>query len=388
MNKISTPYYTLNQDELDKNLNQMKQALSEKFPDWIIGYSFKTNSLPWILKYMKKNGLYAEVVSYREYELAKYLGYKNIIYNGPMKNQETFFDALTSGHIINIETHREIDWLETVGFPVSVGIRVNFDIEKYCPGESACGSEGGRFGFCYENGELGRSIERIKKLSNVKLNGVHMHVSSKTRSLNIYRSISEVARQVISEYQLEVDYIDIGGGFFGGMPDKPSFFEYFEVIKQSLGEELSQKKIIVEPGASLVASIFSYTASVIDVKDTSYNRFVVIDGSRNDLDPQFKKSSYLYDILQNKKDSQRHSKQIVSGYTCMEADRLLTIYDELEVKAGDKIVFSKVGSYTMALAPNFIKYAPRVYLMQEGQLIEEIRKEWGVEEYVAGSKFD
>ena len=52
-----------------------------------IGYSFKTNSLPWVLSFMKEHGCYAEVVSENEYELAEYIGFEHIIYNGPVKGK-------------------------------------------------------------------------------------------------------------------------------------------------------------------------------------------------------------------------------------------------------------------------------------------------------------
>ena len=39
----------------------------------------------------------------------------------------------------------------------------NFDIEKLCPGQSQCAEEGGRFGFCYENGEFSKVIGILKE---------------------------------------------------------------------------------------------------------------------------------------------------------------------------------------------------------------------------------
>ena len=63
----------------------------------------------------------------------------------------------------------------------NIGIRVNFDLERYCPGETTNGTEGSRFGFNYENKSLENAINKIKLLKNIKLNGIHMHVSTKTK---------------------------------------------------------------------------------------------------------------------------------------------------------------------------------------------------------------
>lgn len=378
-----TPYFSLNKTVLDDQLSLLLDSLASFFPSSIIGYSFKTNSLPWLVNYLKDKNIYAEVVSYHEYALAKAIGYQHIIYNGPMKDKGTFFEALSDNQIVNIETCRELDWLKEFGNKAKIGLRINFDLESYCPGESACGMEGGRFGFCYENGVLKEVIDQLSQMENIKIAGIHLHVSSKSRSLNIYKAIAKVAYEVIETYQLDVDYIDIGGGFFGGLANKPQFKDYFKVIKDEL-KKYSTKTIIVEPGTAVIAPVFSYTASVIDVKDTSYNRFAVIDGSRNDLDPKFHKSQYFYQLQTSSKLSV--SKQVVSGYSCMEDDRIMTLIDQPELTVGDRVTFDKVGSYTMALAPNFIKYSPRVYLIDGDEEPVEIKNEWTVQEYIAGSK--
>lgn len=64
-------------------------------------------------------------------------------------------------------------------------------MEQECPGETAMGIEGGRFGFSLENGDLEKAINKLNSLPNVKVVGIHLHNSTKTRSLNIYRSLAK-----------------------------------------------------------------------------------------------------------------------------------------------------------------------------------------------------
>lgn len=100
---------------------------------------------------MKSQECFAEVVSDDEYMLAKYLGYssREIIYNGPVKSKETFIEAVNQGAIVNIDSKREIEWLSEIDHvsTCKIGIRVNFNIEKECPGETQCQEDDGRFGF-------------------------------------------------------------------------------------------------------------------------------------------------------------------------------------------------------------------------------------------------
>lgn len=389
---INTPYFVVNKALVDEAYSSLTSALDKYWGNYIIGYSYKTNALPWAINYFKSKGAYAEVVSDDEYGLAKYIGnpIDKIVYNGPIKTKETMLEAIKGGAIVNIDAQREIEWLSELdkGQDLSVGIRVNFDIEKLCPAESACGDEGGRFGFCYENGELLRAINKIKAYG-ISVKGIHLHTSSKTRGLNIYKAIAKVACEVASEYGLELDYIDVGGGFFGGLPTKPQFEDYLREISAILKQSFDPKsvKLIVEPGMSVIGANISYVTSVIDVKQTSYGYFAVTDGSRMQIDPLMTKSSYFYEIKSacESKNINKIAEQTVCGYTCMEHDRLFKLRDANELNVGDIITYHKVGAYTMCLAPLFIKYFPDVYLNDGGKLIK-IREKWTPEFYVQGSE--
>ena len=76
-----------------------------------------------------------------------------------------------------------------------------------------------------------------------------------------------------------------------------------------------------------------------------------------------------------------HPKQIICGYTCMDHDRLMTIENEPELKAGNKIIYHRVGAYSMTFGGMFIRYYPDVYV-QDGDHISKIRSVCGVEDYI------
>lgn len=390
---IKTPCYLIHKDMLDEGMEKLKNALSEHWSNAIVGYSFKTNALPWVLHYMRRQGCYAEVVSEDEYELAEYMGYEHVIYNGPVKGKESFFHACKAGHIINLDAKREIEWLKEVcascpGENIRVGIRVNFDLESMCPGEASGGAEGGRFGFSYENGSFLRAVEELKKISGVEIAGIHLHCSSKTRSLNIYNAIAKMACRIHRECGMEFDYIDVGGGYFGGLANKPQYADYLRVMSDILKEEFDPEKttLIVEPGTSLICPPIEYITTVTDVKATNRNYFVVTDGSRIHVDPLMTKKSYFYHIetADNGSEREKLEKQVVSGFTCMENDRLFELKDASALREGDKIIYEKVGAYTMCLSPLFIGYFPAVYLEENGEL-SVVRRKWGAEEYVQQS---
>ena len=370
INEYITPCYIFDRNDFEKNIQMFKNTLTKYFKNnWKLGYSFKTNYLPYLLKCVKDCNCYAEVVSEKEYLLAKKIGFKieDIIYNGPIKTKSTFIETCIHGGVINIDSKREIEWLDELPKykKYAVGIRVNFDLENLMPGHTLMGLEGGRFGFCCENGELHNAINKIKSFSNIEINCLHMHVSSKTKSVAIYKELVKKACEIINEESLDIHFIDVGGSFFGGGDDGSSYEKYIREIKETLSKCGKEKLgLIVEPGASVVASSFSYLIEVIDTKRTTMNNYVVTNGSRLHIDPFFARSSYSYKLFSGS--SKNISTQVVAGFTCMEKDRIMKLYGKEELFPGDKILFKTIGSYTMCLNSDFISSEPRVYAKYNG----------------------
>ena len=201
--QLQTPFFVIDEPILNHYYDMLAESLSSNWGNYLIGYSFKTNSLPWLVSFVKKRGAHAEVVSEDEYSLAKYMGYKDseIIYNGPYKGEHSFCNVLLSNGIVNLDSMQEITWLTRLAhsYPdkfFKAGIRVNFDLEKMCPGETTMGDVSGRFGFCYETGSLAKALEILHNIPNVSVAGLHLHSSSKSRSVNIFRSIARMACQL------------------------------------------------------------------------------------------------------------------------------------------------------------------------------------------------
>ncbi|MGM9813174.1 MAG: diaminopimelate decarboxylase [Muribaculaceae bacterium] len=371
-NQLETPCFILNGDEFTNCISEFQLALNKNFSNATIGYSVKTNSLPYCLSLAKKNGAFAEVVSSDEYELAHKCGFidQHIIYNGPMKSKETFLNAVSNNAMVNVESKRELEWLKLLSSDqsYSIGLRLNLNISKISEEDAYGDNDNSRFGFSTETSEFEDAVEYISSLQNVRIAGIHIHRTSHSRSIRFYRNSISFACDIIKRYRLCIDYLDIGGGFFGPFPNKPSFQEYSDAFYDVLSSfGLEKLHIIVEPGNAIAASSFKFLCEVIDVKHTEKERwFITTNGSRNDIDPFFKKSSYLQEEHYNC-DTSRVAEQIVSGCTCLEYDRLYSLYNKPLLCIGDRILFNNVGAYTLCLTPMFIRYAPTVYLQNNHQ---------------------
>lgn len=384
--KLHTPCFILDPIELEKSVMGFQNALEKNFKESIVGYSVKTNSVPKCMNLAGSMGAYAEVVSHDEYELALLCGFEknHIVYNGPMKSKDTFLDAIENGAIVNIETKRELDWLKELPSDKSypVGIRLNVNISNVSSEDADGDNDNSRFGFSDETSDFADAIKKIDSLENVKLAGLHIHRTSHSRSIRFYKASIAFACETIKKYALNLDYLDVGGGYFGIFPNKPTYQEYSDAFYDVLtAYDLNNLCVIVEPGNALVASSFAFLSEVIDVKHVEENLwFVTTDGSRNDLDPFFKKNGYLSEII-SKQDKPIVEQQIVSGCTCLEYDRMFSLDRKPLLSVGDRIYYRNVGAYTMCLSPMFIRYIPTIY-MKAGDNYQIVRERWTAEEHM------
>lgn len=383
---METPYFILDEKSLIENIMRFKEALEKNWSNSKIAYSIKTNSLPWLLKYMCSNDIFAEAVSQEEYDLAVLCGYNasRIVFNGPIKTEKQFEMAVLNGSIVNIDSQGEIDFLKKKKPVIKgyLGIRVNIDPKIFHDEDVEYSEDGFRFGFADKDGHLENVINDLEKIYGHRNFGLHLHCNTVTRSVDAYQAISKYATELIVKYNLKPKYIDIGGGFFGGVPGKPAADDYISAIRQIFDSviDVNDTMLIIEPGSALSGSIFDFYTSVLDVKDTLKSRIVTTDGSRINIDPLWIKSRYQYDII-NLSKNKIIEDQIICGYTCMDHDRIMRIKNQQELMPGDRIVYHKVGNYTTTFGGMFIRYYPEIYVKKTSGEIEMIRHRTSVEEY-------
>ena len=383
---METPYFILDEKSLIENIMRFKEALEKNWSNSKIAYSIKTNSLPWLLKYMCSNDIFAEAVSQEEYDLAVLCGYNasRIVFNGPIKTEKQFEMAVLNGSIVNIDSQGEIDFLKKKKPVIKgyLGIRVNIDPKIFHDEDVEYSEDGFRFGFADKDGHLENVINDLEKIYGHRNFGLHLHCNTVTRSVDAYQAISKYATELIVKYNLKPKYIDIGGGFFGGVPGKPAADDYISAIRQIFDSviDVNDTMLIIEPGSALSGSIFDFYTSVLDVKDTLKSRIVTTDGSRINIDLLWIKSRYQYDII-NLSKNKIIEDQIICGYTCMDHDRIMRIKNQQELMPGDRIVYHKVGNYTITFGGMFIRYYPEIYVKKTSGEIEMIRHRTSVEEY-------
>ena len=409
---MKTPYYLIDETILDEDADRFLESMKEAWPNAVLSYSVKTNALPWLLAHYRKKGLLAEVVSAEEYELARRIGYppEKIIYNGPIKDRAVFEEVLAGGGIVNLDSHDELRWMEEIcggegsdpsarsgppsadGRLFRVGLRVNCDLHRLCPGEVLADDEGSRFGFCYESGELKEVIGFLRSLPGAEICGLHLHSSTKSRSVQCFAAIAALACEVAEEFGLDLSYVDMGGGYAGGIPGHADCRDYMPAIAGVLRTRFDPARtaLFAEPGISLLSRGITLVTSVLDVKHIREHTYVVTDGSRFYLNPQVTRRVYPH---HNEAGKPRKGAadftgreilpaQMVCGSSCMEYDRLFEEKDAPAFRPGDRIIYDLAGGYTMALVPLFIHYPPAVYVRRKDGTLITARDPWTNDEFL------
>ncbi len=388
---VETPAFVIDEELLTGQVRSFKEALKQVWPNSVLSYSVKTNSLPWLVAWMGRNDVPAEVVSLEEWQLALACGQdpSKVVLNGPIKTKSLLDEAFEAGAMVNIDSRRELRWvLERAkqGLKLdNLGLRVNWDVNRDAPDQIASGEEGLRFGFHMDNGDLDAVVEELQA-AKVPIAGLHLHVTSLTRSLDTYRSAAKAAVKLVQKHHLKLSFLDMGGGFFGGFSSKfPTPTEYIQTIRDLATPIIDpeQTTLILEPGSALVAVPFEFHSTVIDTKPVQDHLIVVTDASRTNLDTFFRKSSYEHEIISFGKPTS--TPQIICGFTCLDYDRLMTLKDVPELSEGDQIIYYKVGSYTLTFNPLFIKGFPRVYVRSSSGELRVVRQPTTVQDFLIGN---
>lgn len=395
--KYGTPYYIMEPDIYLHNIKSFVHAFKERHDKIIVGYSFKTNYVPALCRIAKDFGCYAEVVSEMEYVLAKEIGFKHIIFNGPIKKEEILLAALDDEAIINVDSYYE---LETIlkyrkKYPekkVCIGLRINIDLtNENGVSKIQSGLRVSRFGFSFKMLE---EIIPVLNHNGISVISLHGHTSSSDRAVKNYALIVSQMLNICEKYDLcDLKYFDVGGGFFGAAPkgiditQKPSYCDYANEILDILLSNAwfctVNPYIVIEPGVSVVANVFSYVAKVFQYKEINGKNLFTTDGSVFDVKPTMHKNNLPFVVYtKNMGAESLHNVDIV-GSTCMEKDIIMKDVDMPSQTAyGDYIKIDGVGAYTISLTPTFINFLCPIIEFSEDK-IELVRRRQTLEDIIS-----
>ena len=375
--EVGDSFYLFERQRFIENISGFVGAFRGCYSDVALAHSYKTNYTPALSRLAKTLGLYAEVVSGLEYNMALRAGYApdNIIFNGPIKTGLELRDALVGGAMVNVDHLAEVAEVCEIARAhpdntFSVGIRCNADFGA--PVRS-------RFGMADDSGELATAFMQLRGEPNVSVQGIHIHTSA-IRTPESYRKRAEFAVEVVQNYFQDAApaYINLGGGFPGMMPDEirsqlgleqTDFNRYAEAVCAPLGKMAdaigSTPKLILEPGLALFVNVFRFCTKVLAVKQVGERALAILSGGIHTVKPTGHGLNMPMKHYPKNPAPGETRLWDLTGFTCMEHDVLYTGFEGM-VGVGDFFVFDQVGAYTTVFKPPFIQSAPPI-LELEGE---------------------
>jgi diaminopimelate decarboxylase len=358
-------FYILDSKKFSDNFDEFLDEFTKIYPKTNIGYSYKTNYTPKLCKIIDTKGAYAEVVSTMEYDLALKIGVspKNIIVNGPYKNKQALKKFLLNGSNVNIDSYKEAHDIidianENQDKILNLGLRCNFEIND---------SLISRFGFDVYNDEFYKLFDRLKKIDNIELNGIHCHFPNRDLESYIPR-VEKILDLADKLFEIAPKYIDMGGGYFGRVNESlqkqfstrvPEYKEYAKVIATRFQEhykDLSEDKkpmLLLEPGSALVGDTMQFVAKVLDIKTVRKKNIALTSGSKFNIGLLTSSVNMPIKVYSNVNNRTNYDDIDIAGFTCIESDYLFKSYNG-DIDISDYLVFSNVGSYSIVFKPQFI----------------------------------
>jgi len=385
--KYGSPLFVFSQKTIEEKYNTLKDAFSSRYPDVKFSWSYKTNYLNEICKIYHKLGSSAEVVSEFEYQKARANGVegKDIIFNGPYKPKADLKIAVQEGAKIHIDNLFELNDLEEIAdelnIKIPVAIRINMDTGTY-PAWS-------RFGFNYENGEALEAVKRIYDGSKLYLTGIHSHIGTFMLDANAYKmattKIMQLKSQVEQQFNCDIEYIDLGGGFASKSNLKgiyqssevvvPTADDYAQAITDTIYELNKSDKLptlYLETGRHLIDEAGFLLTSI-----WGYKRFpdgkkgYILDAGVNVL---YTSTWYNFNIELDKRYDGDNEPSMLNGPLCMNIDVVEENLMLPPLDRGSVLSISPVGAYNYTQAMQFIRYKPAVVLIDNDSNVKVIKK--------------
>lgn len=396
LKRQQTPFYLFDEEGFISNYIALSDAMLKYYPNYQIGYSYKTNYTPYVCNLVKSLGGYAEVVSDMELTLARRLGYKsdNIIYNGPCKGPD-MLSHLVDGGILNIDNQHEACEIVKIAqtYPTKqfkVGLRINTDI-----GAGFIS----RFGIDSDNNGLQDTINILKSADNIKISGLHMHVS-RARYLSAWQKRIDNIISIADRYLDDIpDYIDLGSGMFADMEqylknqfdiDVPSYDDYAKVVAGTMAKRYGSypKKplLITEPGTTVVSRYFSIFTTVKAIKIIKGRRIAIVDIDIHNAGETCSMMKLPYTVVKSGKGDETGIDCEIAGFTCLEQDIIYKDFPE-SLRIGDIIQLRNVGGYSIVYKPPFIQPQCAVLCIDSNGNLLKIKREETFDDVFKSYKF-
>lgn len=380
--RFGTPLFVYDEEHLRRRCREAVEAWDQA------AYASKAFLCRAMASLAVEEGMALDVATGGELAVALAAGVaaERIVLHGNNKLPSELAQAVQVGlGRIVVDSFEEIERLSELAsgspVPVPVLVRVTPGVEAHTHDYISTGRDDSKFGFGLGSGAAAEAIERIRRIPNLELVGIHAHIGSQVFRVDAF----ERAVEVLAKFFIPLGLAElcVGGGLgvaYTEGESAPSIAEWAEAVKRAayaagIPEET---RITAEPGRSIVAAaaVTLYTVGV--VKDLPGIRtYVSVDGGMSDNPrPVLYGSGYEAFLARNVLADRPRSVRIV-GRHCESGDVIVheaSVPQDLGV--GDILATPVTGAYGYSMASTYNRVPkPAVVFVSQGEARLVLRRE-------------
>lgn len=386
-----TPLYVYSKASMLAALASYQRALVGR--DHLVCYAMKANSNLAVLQVFARAGCGFDIVSGGELERALAVGVpaSKIVFSGVGKTRAEMRRALEVGVMcFNVESEAELDLLSQVatsaGKTARVSLRINPDVDAGTHPYISTGLKGNKFGIAHEDALA--NYLRASELPGLQVAGIDCHIGSQITDTGPYLDALDRLLDLIEAIEargVAIHHLDLGGGL--GITYTDEMPPSAEVLVKGLLARIDarghgHRKIMFEPGRSLVGNAGVLASEVLFVKPGEQKNFCIVDAAMNDLMRPAMYQAWMKIVPCHA----RHEPPMrfdVVGPVCESGD-WLGKDRELSVRAGDFVAVLSAGAYSMSMASNYNTRGRAAEVMVSGDQAWLIRDREPVDTLFAG----
>lgn len=350
-----------------------------------ICYAIKANSSLGVLQVFAQAGCGFDIVSGGELErvLAAGGAPAKVIFSGVGKTPYEMRRALEVGiGCFNVESEAELHVLSRVASELRllacVSVRVNPNVDPQTHPYISTGLKDNKFGVAHE--QTLRVYQLAASLPGLKVVGIDCHIGSQITQVTPYLDAMDRVLDLVDAVEaagIALQHIDFGGGlgidYQGDSPPAADAL-WAQLLAKIDARGHGGKKLMIEPGRSLVGNAGLCLTEVLYVKPGGQKNFCIVDAAMNDLPrPAMYQAFHRIVPVAPPLPSAPSARYDVVGPICESGD-WIGRDRALQVQGGEVLAVLSAGAYCMSMSSNYNTRGRAAELLVDGAVVHVIRE--------------
>ncbi len=380
--KYGSPLYVYEEETIRARAKELKSLIPYK--KLRVYYACKANTNPHIMRVIREEGCFVEVLSPGELMMAQKAGFTSdeMIFTSTSVTDDDMRFAIKNRVLVNCDSLSQLERYGKLNPKSSVSIRINPDVGGGHHGHVITGGPESKFGIYFDKVD---DAKKIAKKYGLSIIGIHQHIGSGILDMEKFMLAMSVLFKTAKQFE-NLEFLDFGGGL--GVPYTPlqkrldmkllgkKMADMFSQFSKDYGKDLT---LCIEPGRYLVAESGFLLCTVNTLKETPAHKFAGVDTGFNHLIRPAMYGSYHQIIVADNVEGKK-SKIIVAGNICESGDVFTRTEEGLadrdlpQIREGDVIAILNAGAYGFSMSSNYNTRARPLELLVKGKDAKIIRK--------------